>query len=112
MPRPVKWSRDLHAIQERALRSKTETWSRLDIEDLFNVGRVSAQTLMKAIGEIQSVGGAHFVERSALLTFLGKMVEAQSVNSALRDSLIDAPPLPRPKRMRVPIPEDLRNAMI
>ena len=29
MARPVKWSRDLHPIRERAARSRTETWSRL-----------------------------------------------------------------------------------
>jgi hypothetical protein len=28
------------------------------MEELFGVGRVTAQTLMKAIGEVQSVGGA------------------------------------------------------
>lgn len=48
MARPVKWSRDLHLIHERALLSRTETWGRSDIERLFNVRRASAQTLMKA----------------------------------------------------------------
>ena len=56
MPRPVKWSRDIHSIYERAAHSKTETWSRVDLEKLFGVGRATAQTLMKAIGEIQAVG--------------------------------------------------------
>ena len=67
MARPVKWSRDLHPIREKAVRSKTETWSRRDIEHLFGVGRASAQSLTKAIGEVQAVGGAHFVERLRLL---------------------------------------------
>ena len=63
MARPVKWSRDLYPIRERATHARTETWSRKDIEELFGVGRATAQILMKAIGEIQPVGGAHFVER-------------------------------------------------
>ena len=78
MARPVKWSRDLHPIRERALRSRTETWSRLDIQHLFTVGSSSAQSLMKAVGEVQ-VAGAHFVERQALLAFLDEMVTAPSV---------------------------------
>jgi hypothetical protein len=51
-PRPAKWSCDLHPIPERATHSKTETWSRKDIERMFDIGRATAQTLMKAIGEI------------------------------------------------------------
>ena len=58
MPRPVKWSRDLHTIRERATRSRTETWSRQDIEQLFNVGRASAQFLLRAIGGVATVAGA------------------------------------------------------
>jgi hypothetical protein len=50
MPRPVKWSRDLHLLRERAAHSRTETWSRQDLERLFNIGRASTQSLMKAIG--------------------------------------------------------------
>ena len=38
MARPVKWSRDLHPIRERAAHARTETWGRLDIERLFGVG--------------------------------------------------------------------------
>ena len=84
MSRPVKWSRDLHPIRERAIHARTETWSRIDIERLFGVGRVTAQTLMRAIGEIQPVGGAHFVERTTLLNFLDAMIEAPDVDEAFR----------------------------
>lgn len=112
MPRPVKWSRDLHPIWGRAKRSRTETWSRKDIQNLFNIGPTSAQNLMKAIGEVQAVGGAHFVERSSLLAFLDEMVQAESVDVALRDRLrkADAPPTPRP--LLVALPPDLRNVMV
>lgn len=112
MPRPVKWSRDLHPIRERAKRSRTETWSRKDIQDLFNVGPSSAQNLLKAIGEVQAVGGTHFVERSALLAFLDEMVVAESVETALRNRLLqaEAPPAPRP--LLITLPPDLRNVMV
>src|SRR5579875_2112591 len=101
MARPVKWARDLHLLRERASRSRTETWSRQDIEALFGVGRATAQTLMKAIGEVQSVAGAHFVERPALLAFLDQVIKAPSVEEALRGRLAAAEPVPRAKALRI-----------
>jgi hypothetical protein len=112
MARPVKWARDLHLIRERAARSRTETWSRQDLEHLFAVGRATAQTLMKAIGEVESVGGAHFVERPALLTFLDEMIAAPSVEDALRARLAGAEPVPRRKTLRVSLPSGLRHARL
>ncbi len=112
MARPVKWSRDLHPIRQRAARSRTETWSRTDIEDLFGIGRATAQSLMKAIGQVHTVGGAHFVERPALLTFLDEMIAAPSIDEALRSRVQEAPPPPKQKTLRVSLPEDLRRATL
>lgn len=112
MARPVKWSRDLHPIRERTANSRTETWSRQDIERLFSIGRASAQSLMKAIGEVRSVGGAHFVERTSLLSFLDEMIAANSVEEALRDRLLNADAPPAPKPLRVALPPDLRSVML
>lgn len=112
MARPVKWSRDLHLIRERAAHSRTETWSRTDIEALFGIGRASAQSLMKAIGQVEVVGGAHFVERPALLRFLEEMIRAPAVEEALRRRLEEAPPPPKPKTLRVSLPQDLRRVML
>ena len=112
LPRPVKWSRDVHLIRERALRSKTETWSRPDLEHLFGIRPSSAQSLMKAIGGVQAVGGTHFIERSALLEFLEAMIAADSVEAALAARLARAEPAPRSKALRVSLPEDLRGAML
>ena len=112
MARPVKWARNLHLLRERASRSRTETWSRQEIENLFTVGRATAQTLMKAIGEVQNVAGAHFVDRPSLLTFLEAMIAAPSVDQALRARLAEAQPVPRPKTLRVSLPADLRHAML
>jgi hypothetical protein len=112
MARPVKWSRDLHPIRERAANSRTETWSRKDIEALFGIGRVTAQMLMKAIGQIQLVGGAHFVERSSLLSFLDAVIAAPSVEEGLRNRMLDAEPPPKPKPLRVSLPGSLRSVML
>jgi hypothetical protein len=112
MGRPVKWSRGLHPIWERATNSKTETWGRTDIEDLFDVGRATAQTLMKAVGEIQPVGGAHFVERAALLSFLDAMIAAPDVDQAYRLRLAEADSPPRPRPLRITMPSDLRHVTV
>ena len=112
MARPVKWSRDLHTLREKAARSRTETWSRVDLEHLFGVGRATAQTLMKAIGDLQLVGGAHFVERTSLLRFLDAMIAAPSVDEALRARMLEAEPAPRSKSLRVSLPNDLRSARL
>ena len=112
MPRPVKWSRDIHTIHERASRSKVETWSRPDLEHLFGIGPSSAQSLMKAIGGVQTVGGTHFIDRAALVNFLDEMIAAPSVEEGLRVRLGKAEPPPRPKPLRVTLPADLRNAML
>ncbi len=112
MARPVKWSRDLHPIRQRAARARTETWSRVDIEELFGLSRASAQTLMKAVSQVEVVGDAHFVERPALLAFLDEMIAAPSVEEALRQRVLEAEPAPRPKTLRVSLPEDLRRARL
>lgn len=112
MARPVKWSRDVHPIRERAARSRTETWSRQDIERLFGISRASAQNLMKAIGEVQAVGGTHFVARASLLAFLDHMVAAESIGEALRSKQESAQPVSRPSALRISLPEDLRGGTL
>lgn len=112
MARPLKWMWDLHPMRDQAARSRTETWSRQDVERLFGVGRATAQTLMKAIGEVQTVAGAHFIERPALLAFLDEMIAAPAVDEALRVRLANAEPPPRPKALRVSLAPDLRHAMM
>ena len=112
MARPVKWSRDVHPIRERANRSRTETWSRQDIEGLFEISRASAQNLMKAIGEVQAVGGTHFVDRASLLGFLDQMVAADSFAEALRSKHESAEPVARAGSLRLSLPEDLRRVTL
>ena len=112
MPRPVKWALDLHLLRERAGTSRTETWSRQDIEHLFSVGRVTAQSLMKAIGNIQTIGATHFIDRASLIAFLDAMIAAPSVEDGLRARLTEAEPAPTRRRMKVSLPQDLRHAML
>lgn len=112
MARPVKWSRDVHPIRERATCSRTETWSRHDIEKLFGTSRASAQNLMKAIGEVQAVGGTHFVDRTSLLGFLDEMVAADSVEEALRTKHRSAEPVSRSSALRISLPEDLKRVTL
>lgn len=112
MARPVKWSRDLHPLRTKAAQASTETWSRTDIEHLFGIGRASAQSIMKAIGQVEVVGGAHFVERPRLLDFLDEMIAAPSVEESLRRRVAEAEPPPKSKTLRVSLPMDLRRAML
>ena len=112
MPRPVKWSRDLHSIRERATRSRTETWSRQEIEQLFGISRASAQMLLRVIGGVATVAGAHFVDRAAVVEFLDTMIAAPSVEAALQQRLAAADPPPRRTSLRTSLPADLRQAML
>ena len=91
MGRPVKWSGELHLmIQERNAQARTETWGRVDMEELFGVGRVTSQTLIKAIEEVQPVGGAYFVERSSRLSFLDALIESPDFDQAFRSPVREA----------------------
>lgn len=112
MARPVKWARDLHPIRERAQHARTETWSRQDIEHLFSIGRASSQTLMKAIGDVQTVGATHFIDRASLLRFLEEMIAAPSVEAGMQARLLEADAPPKPKPLRVALPADLRSIML
>ena len=94
---------DLLRLRERALLSRTETWSQQEIEDLFNVGRATAQMLMKANGQIQTVGSAH--------SLLDAMIAAPNAEEEHRIRLAKAEPAPKRKALRVSLPGDLRHAM-
>jgi hypothetical protein len=111
MPKPVSWSYRAHEVRERVRHSKTQTWTRRDIEDLFEVKRASAQTLMKAIGGIQNVGGTHLVDREVLLEFLDQTIAADDVSGAVRSRREEAAPPPQPKRMKFSLPGELKSVM-
>lgn len=84
MDRPVKWSRELHSnFGARRTRSYRNLGPR-GLDELFGVSRATPQTLMKANGEVQPVGGTHFSERSARPRFLDAMVDAPDLGRAFR----------------------------
>src|ERR1035438_7096825 len=78
---------------------------------LFEVKRASAQTLMKAIGGIQNVGGTHLVDREVLLEFLDQTIAADDVSGAVRSRREEAAPPPQPKRMKFSLPGELKSVM-
>ncbi|AXC10229.1 hypothetical protein ACPOL_0872 [Acidisarcina polymorpha] len=67
---------------------------------------------MKAIGEVQPVGGAHFVERTSLLGFLDAMIAAEDFDEAFRSRMreADAPLSTTP--LKVSLPANLRTVML
>lgn len=83
-----------------------------DMEELFGVGRATARTLMEAIGEVQPVGGAHFVARSSLLGFLDAMIDAPKFDQACRSRVLETDEPHSPKPVRIALPADLRSVML
>lgn len=82
-----------------------------DLERVFGVKRAAAQQLMRAIGEVTNVGGKYVVSRSSVLNFLESARQAESVESAVRTRIQEADPVPRPRFMKNPLPEDMRSVM-
>jgi hypothetical protein len=107
--RPVKWVTRLYEIRQRVLNSKIETWDRQAIENLFDVRRVTAQSLMRAIGELSNVAGAHLTSRSSLLDFVDYVLAADDMELAVRTRIDTAAAAPSQKKgLRLPIPDELR----
>jgi len=86
-------------------------WSRHDIEDLFEVRRATAQSLMKAIGGIQSVGGTHLIDRESLLEFLTRSIASDDLSATVQKSKVDAGPMPRSRKLTFALPAELRTVM-
>ena len=61
---------------------------------------------------VQTVGGAHFVDRTSLLNFLDEMIGAASFEDALHSRFDKAAPVSRPTTLRQSLPKDLRNVML
>jgi hypothetical protein len=114
LAKTISWSDRAYNIRERVSQSTTQTWRRRDIERLFEVKRASAQNLMKLIGNVQSIGSTHFLDRSSLLAFLDEAVAADHVSETVARRQLVAEPPPSTKRARglkFSIPQELRSIM-
>lgn len=109
MPKPIKWANQIPAIRDRVSKSVTQTWSREDLEWAFDVKRVTAQELMKAIGETETIGSQRLVDRGEILEFLEEMEAADDIRTALDARKVKVGPQPRRKRIRFSIPEDAKS---
>ena len=115
LAKTISWSDRAYSIRERVSRSSLQTWRRRDIEDLFEVKRASAQNLMRLVGNVQSIGSTHFLDRSALLLFLDEVVAADRVSEAVAKRLVVTEPTPSRrsrKMLRFALPRDLRSVMV
>ncbi|WP_124846795.1 hypothetical protein [Acidipila sp. EB88] len=112
MARTVSWRHRAGEIAERVRHSVTESWTRRDLERVFAVQRVTAQSLMRAIGEVQNIGGTYLVSRAALLRYLEAVDSADDLTAAHRERLLFAEPVPRPRSLKVDLPEDLHAVML
>jgi hypothetical protein len=114
LAKTISWSDRAYNIRERVSRSSLQTWRRRDIEDLFEVKRASAQNLMRLVGNVQSIGSTHFLDRSALLLFLDEVVAADRVSEAVAKRLVVTEPTPSRrsrKMLRFALPRELRSVM-
>jgi len=111
MSRPVSWEYRINEIAARVRNSVIETYGRGEIESAFGIKRAAAQLLMKAIGEISTVGGKHFIARATILEFLNSMNNAENLAEARMNRILYSEPTPRIQRLKDTIPEDLRSIM-
>lgn len=111
MPKPISWADRVHAIRERTSKSKAQTYTRQDLESLFEVKRVAAQNLMKLIGGIHAIGPIHVVESSDLLAFLDRVIAAPSVATGVQECQLYKEPAPRVRPLRRTLPTELRSVM-
>lgn len=109
MPKPISWASRLHYIREVVQNSVAESWTRTDLERAFEIERSSAQTLMKAIGDVNNFGGKHFVERASVLEFLDEMIQTEDIAEAFAGRLAGAKRPPKPRKIKIPIPQDIRS---
>ncbi|WP_035352997.1 hypothetical protein [Edaphobacter aggregans] len=112
MARKLKWRHDLHNIMKHVENSKTETWRRVDLEIAFNVSRPAAQRIMRAIGNIDNIGGTHAISRDSVITYLEHLIEAEDPTKAHLWRLQNLEPAPRHRKIQGAVPNDLHSVMV
>jgi hypothetical protein len=112
MARTLSWRPHIHAIRDHVRKSHIETWVRKDIERVFGIKRVSAQSLMKAVGELNDVAGRHIVSRDSLLSYLQALLDSEDIELTHRERQQLAEPAPHRRLLRNTLPKDLESVML
>jgi hypothetical protein len=110
--RKIKWRHDLHSILEQVRRSRTESWTRVDIEQLFNVSRASAQSIVRAVGDVTVLGTLHTISRTSLLGYLESLIQSDNIELSHRERVMNVDPAPRRKAITVSVPAEMRSIMV
>jgi hypothetical protein len=99
----VPWEHRAQELRNRVRDSVTETWTRKDIMDLFEVRSTAAKKIIRAVGQVHKIGTSYFVEREDLLALLEKTTKRQSVTAEFRRNLLKFQP---PRRRPIPFTLD------
>jgi hypothetical protein len=99
----VPWEHRAPELRNRVRDSATETWTRKDIMDLFEVRSTAAKKILRAVGQVHRLGTSYFVERQDLLALLEKTTKRQSVTAEFRRNLLAFQP---PRRRPIPFTLD------
>lgn len=103
MGKTVPWEHRAQELRNRVKDSATETWTRKDIMDLFEVRSTAAKNIIRAVGKVHKIGTSYFVERQDLLALLEKTTKRQSVTAEFRRNLLQFQP---PRRQPIPFTLD------
>lgn len=112
MARTLSWRPHIHAICDHVRKSQIETWVRKDIERVFGIKRVSAQSLMKAVGQLNDVAGRHIVSRDSLLSYLESLLDSENMELAHRERQQLAESAPHRRLFKNTLPKDLESVML
>jgi len=99
----VPWEHRAQELRNRVNDSATETWTRKDVMDLFEVRSTAAKKILRAVGKVHRIGTSYFVERQDLLALLEKTTKRQSVTAEFRRNLLAFQP---PRRRPIPFALD------
>ena len=103
MAKTVPWEHRAQELRNRVNDSATETWTRKDVMDLFEVRSTAAKKILRAVGKVHRIGTSYFVERQDLLALLEKTTKRQSVTAEFRRNLLAFQP---PRRRPIPFALD------
>jgi hypothetical protein len=87
LARTLTWRDRIPEIRQRVENSVVETWTRRDLENVFELKRAAAQLLMRAVGEVHNLGGIRVVNRNSLLAFLDQIKQSDDPEAVRREKI-------------------------